>query len=81
MSCTQLQNGRDTIKLLKDLFHIDCVAVRKITLTAEVNEATTIKVETFVKLKDVDITSTEISRDTVEDCHTYEVSIKRIDKD
>lgn len=76
----KLESGRETIKLLKDIFHIGEVGVRKITLVAEVGCATTINIDTFARLQDVDITPTEISRNDLVDCHTYEVSIKRVIK-
>jgi hypothetical protein len=80
MTCNSKQTGRETIKLLKDIFKITDTGVRKITLTAEVNEMTAINVEMFATLKDIDITSAEISKDDVIDTHVYEVTIKRVDK-
>jgi hypothetical protein len=81
MACKIKQSGRETIQMFREIFHIDSVGIRKLTLVAECNSITTLQIDTFLELKDVDITSTEISRDTVVDSHTYEVTIKRINKE
>ena len=81
MAVKLAQSGVETMRLLKDIFKITDNGVRKITLVAEVHEATIITVEMFAKLNDVDITSTEINKDDVIDTHTYEVSVKRVIKE
>ena len=73
--------GRDTIKLLKDIFHIDVAGIRKLTLVATPNDLTTISLDIYPRLNEVDITSTEINKGDVIDTHTYEVSVKRFIKE
>lgn len=80
MAVKLVQSGVETMRLLKDIFKITENGVRKITLVAEVHEATVITVEMFARLNEVDIASTEINKDDVIDTHTYEVSVKRINK-
>ena len=81
MACKIKHSGRETIKMFREMFQLDTVGIRKLTLVAEIGSITTLQIDTFLELKDVDITSTEISRDTVVDSHTYEVTIKKVIKD
>ena len=73
--------GRDTIKLLRDIFHIDVAGIRRLTLVATPNDLTTISLDIYPQLNEVDITSTEICKDDVIDRHTYEVSVRQITKE
>tara|TARA_R110000787_G_scaffold146151_2_gene259875 strand:+ start:330 stop:575 length:246 start_codon:yes stop_codon:yes gene_type:complete len=81
MAALTNQTGVETFNLLKDIFKITDSGVRKITLVAEVDSLTTINVEMFARLNEVDITSTEINKDDVFDSHTYEVTVKRVIKE
>lgn len=81
MSCKAVHTGRETITMLKDIFNIGDIGIRKLTLVAEIGNATTIQIDTFAKLNDVDIASTEIYKGTVFESCVYEVTIKKVIKD
>lgn len=70
---TQKLLGRDALLLLKDIFKINQESVRKIVITAEVNEMCIIDIESFAK-----INSNEISVEDLENSK-YEVTIKKIE--
>ena len=76
-----MQSGRDTIKMLKDIFNIGTVGMRKVTLVAEIGRATVLHIESMANLNEVDITASEISKNDLIDEHVYEVSIKRVNNE
>lgn len=70
--------GRDTIKLLKDMFDIKG-PVKSLVLTADCDDVTTIEVTSYLTGKDVNITSKELISNT--DTKRYEVTVKSLDLD
>lgn len=66
-------SGRDALLLLKDIFNIKQESIRKIVITAEINDVCIIDVESFAK-----INKNEISVKDLENSK-YEVTIKKIE--
>ena len=73
------QHGKYTIQMLKEMFHIDeQFPIKKITLIAQHDDITTLKVEGYADLKDVDIKTTVLSKETTHNESKYEITIKKI---
>lgn len=65
--------GRDAIHLLRDVFNITHQGIRKIEITAEVNDLCIMNIESIVK-----INNNEIEINSVEN-NKYEITVKKIE--
>ena len=80
MSISTAHSGKQTIAMMEDIFNIGGdLPIISIVMRANIEDATTLEIECLAKPNDVDITSVELSRDTVIESSCYEVTIKRIE--
>lgn len=70
--------GRDTIKMMKDIFNIGDVSIKSLILRASCDDVTTMEIESLVSLNDIDIKTKEIDKDIISEVQIYEVSIRKI---
>ncbi len=75
-----LHSGKDTIKMLNDIFNIgDKMPIKSIVLRADCEDITTLEVESYLSPKDVDINTAKLSEDIFTDEARYEVTIRKIE--
>jgi len=65
--------GRDALLLLKDVFNIKQESVRRIVVTADINDACILEIESFAK-----VNKNKISKKDLEQSK-YEITIKKIE--
>jgi CheY-like chemotaxis protein len=70
-----MMSGRDGIKLLRELFHIKQRNVRKVVITAEVNDAMTMDIQCFPDPEGVDVEASNMVGGM------YEITVRRVPKE
>lgn len=74
-----LQSGKDTIKMLKDIFNIGIdMPIRSIILRADCENTTTLEVKAYVRTGGNDIIARELIFDEPVSESKYEITVRKI---